>query len=268
MAPAALLLMAPRRARGWHRIVFGAALCIAIGWQWSWPISDVTKAAGDRTNHQRFFAPMIDAIRADANVSGTSAPRGGRVEVVPLRSKADADWVAREFPLARGWDRQVDRRDNANLYRQLVTSADYRSWLDDHAVTYVAVPSGALDEGGRGETALLASPPDYLVEMFTSADWRVFRVTNAVPIVASVDGVAADAVDGAVSVGVDSLTFVATQPNSQVSVRINDSRWLHVDRSTSGDACVATHADHMVTLRIRRPGQITLRVSLATSTNC
>ena len=63
--------------------------------------------------------------------------------------------MAPRIPLARGWERQLDRRFGALFYDGL-NAATYRAWLDERAVAYVAVPDAALDDAGREEARLVA----------------------------------------------------------------------------------------------------------------
>jgi hypothetical protein len=68
------------------------------------------------------------------------------------------------------------------LYHRL-TPAGYRAWLDDNAVSAVALPRAPLDEGGTAEAALLRHAPKYLVPVWHNAHWRVWRVADPTPIV-------------------------------------------------------------------------------------
>ncbi len=256
LAPAAIAALWPVAKQVDRRrpsaVLMTIAVVAALGWQWSWPVSDVTKASADKSNSAGYFQPLIDAIDNNGPIRG-----GGRIEVVPLRSKADADLVARQFVIARGWDRQLDLRDNALLYKRSISAEDFHTWLHDHAVAYVALPAAALDEGGRAEATLLADPPAYLREIPAGADWKLFAVADAVPIVS---GISTEA-----TVGIDSITFTVPAGVFEVTVRINDSRWLHV---ANGDACISRRSDRSIDLRIGGAGQVTLRVRVGRNDDC
>ena len=256
LAPAAIAALWPAAKQVDRRppsaVLMTIAVVAALSWQWSWPISDATKASADKSNGARYFQPLIDAINNNGPISG-----GGRIEVVPLRSKADTDLMARKFVLARGWDRQLDLRDNSVLDKRSISAEDFHTWLHDHAVAYVALPVAMLDEGGRAEATLLVDPPTYLREIPAGADWKLFAVADALPIVS---GISTEA-----TVGIDSITFTVPSGVSEVTVRINDSRWLHV---ANGDGCISRRNDRSIVLRIRSAGQIKLRVSMGKYTDC
>ena len=63
--------------------------------------------------------------------------------------------VAPEFPLARGWERQLDTKDNALFYDGRLTPAPYDAWLHRLAVRYVAVADAELDYSAKQEVALI-----------------------------------------------------------------------------------------------------------------
>ena len=67
-----------------------------------------------------------------------SAPGSFRVEIPFTENHWEAAHVAPHVALARGWERQLDRRYGALFYDGTLTPASYRAWLDEHAVAYVA----------------------------------------------------------------------------------------------------------------------------------
>ena len=93
----------------------------------------------------------------------------------------EATYVAEKVPLARGWDRQADLAHNSVLYAPLKV-ADYRAWLDDNAVRFVALPTAPLDKGGLPEKELLKRPPSWLHVVYTDDHWRVWEVADAIPL--------------------------------------------------------------------------------------
>jgi hypothetical protein len=91
--------------------------------------------------------------------------------------------VATHFPLARGWERQLDIKDNAIFYGGHLTAASYERWLHENAVRFVAAPDAQLDYSAQAEMALIDKGLPYLHEVMRSTHWRVYAVSNATPIV-------------------------------------------------------------------------------------
>ena len=91
--------------------------------------------------------------------------------------------VATHFPLARGWERQLDIKDNPIFYCGHLTAASYERWLHANAVRFVAAPDAQLDYSAKSEMALIDRGLPYLHEVMHSRHWRVYAVANATPIV-------------------------------------------------------------------------------------
>ena len=94
--------------------------------------------------------------------------------------------MAPHVPLARGWERQVDRERNALFYDERpITAARYRRWLDDNAVRFVALADAPIDYSAAREAAARARRArPYLREVWHDAHWRVFEVAGARPLAA------------------------------------------------------------------------------------
>jgi hypothetical protein len=174
-------------------------------------------------------------------------PVAGRVEVVPFADHGEASIVADAWPLARGWERQVDVRRAAPLYSSHLDGPGYLRWLQQHDVGYVALGRHAHDWSARSELRLLRRPPAWLTVVHADPEWTVWRVGPARPLVGGAVS--------AVSVGGDRVGFVAAAPGV-VPVGVRWSRWLTV---TSG-ACVRP-APGGVEVVVRRPGPVTLSSS-------
>lgn len=164
------------------------------------------------------YAPLLAALPPE---------QSGRVEVVPLRNHGEAAIVARHSLLARGWERQVDVAQNAVLYRAAVDPDVYHRWLDERAVSYVALADAPLDWSTQAEVALLARAPDYLEPVAVGGRWHLWRVRDPVPLADPPARVLA--ADGA------GVTLVAAAPSSS-TLRLRWSRLLVV---SSGAACLA-----------------------------
>ena len=95
----------------------------------------------------------------------------------------ESRWVAPHVPLARGWERQVDRERNALFYDDRpLTAARYRRWLDDNAVRFVALADAPIDYSAAREAQLVRDGLPYLREVWHDAHWRVFAVAGARPL--------------------------------------------------------------------------------------
>ena len=64
-----------------------------------------------------------------------------------------------------------------------LTEANYRAWLADNAVQFVAVPDAPLSWVGRAEAELVASGLPYLTPVWSGPHWRVWAVTDPTPLV-------------------------------------------------------------------------------------
>ena len=104
-----------------------------------------------------------------------------RVEIPPTKNRWEADYVAREHPLARGWLRQLESDDFDLFTDGELTPETYRGWLDDHAVSYVAVSDSPHDYLAEDEVPLIDSGLDYLRPVWGNGDWRLYRVAGAEP---------------------------------------------------------------------------------------
>ena len=144
-----------------------------------WPAlvatSSMARDATDPSRSEQFYRGLdhyLAAHRATAS----------RIEIPFTREHWESYYVARRFPIARGWERQSDLLYNAVLYRRL-TPQRYHHWLTHNAITLVALPRAQLDVGGRPEARLLRHPPGYLTPVYHDAHWQVWRVRHATPLV-------------------------------------------------------------------------------------
>ena len=88
----------------------------------------------------------------------------GPIEVVPTQRRGEAAFVAPVVPIARGWSRQLDTGRNPIFYDGTLNADTYRKWLDDNAISYVALSNGPYDwsapneaDSGTQWVAVLAS---------------------------------------------------------------------------------------------------------------
>ena len=228
-----------------------AALALAFAY---WPlypaVRDVARASGDPSLQAAYHAPLVRFLQ--------SRPRAGgfRVEIPFTENHWEARHVAGgrdAIALARGWERQLDRRFGALFYDGSLDAASYRAWLDERAVAYVALPDVALDDAGRDETRLVDAGLPYLRRVWRNANWRVFAVVRPKPL--------ASGAGAAATLSSTGVTLRAANAGD-VLVRVHHTRWWRV---TSGRACVRAGRGGMTRVRVLAPGTVRLQARLAGS---
>ena len=158
-----LVLVARPRAAAWLAVP-------AVAWAAVPAVRDLAAAAGDPSTRSAYWAPLDHWLVA----------RPGRVEIAFTRNHWEAAHVARRTPLARGWERQLDRRHNALFYDGRLTAARYERWLRGLAIRYVVLSPAELDPSARAEARLIAARPAYLRPVRGApAGFRIFAVRPA-----------------------------------------------------------------------------------------
>jgi hypothetical protein len=235
--PVLALVLWPRRR--W--LVLAVAVPL-LYWQLVAPVRDVGKAAGDPSTEFAYYAPLLAELDALAPFPGGDS---FRVEVPPTKNRWEAAYVAREYPIARGWLRQLESDDFDLFTDGALTDDAYREWLRQNAVSYVAVSDANPDYLAKDEVALIASGLDYLRPVWRSADWRLYRVTDAMPV-------------GAATPAPDAFTLTAPRAGTYEPA-INFNRYWRV---VEGDACVRD-LDGRTAVEVREPGTIRVAVGLS-----
>jgi hypothetical protein len=170
--PLAVLVLWPGR----RRLLAAAALPLA--WWTLYPaVRDWIDAGGDPATHAAYFAPLVAELKARG---AGAAP--ARIEIPFTAGHWEAAHVAASVPIARGWERQLDRRVNGVFYDGSLTPERYARWLDDHAIRWVALPDAALDPSAEAEAGLIRTRPPFLAEVWRSAHWRLYEVRGARPL--------------------------------------------------------------------------------------
>jgi hypothetical protein len=172
-----------------------------------------------------------------------------RIEIPFTADHWESYLVAPRFPLARGWERQLDIGDNALFYNGTLNASTYHAWLRRLAVRYVALADTSLDYSARAEVALIDRGLPYLRLVWRSRHWRVFAVTDPTPIV---QGAALRAL------GPDSLTIDARAPAS-VYLRVRFTPYWAL---SGGTGCVAPEGD-FTRLMLRHSGEVRLVIRFA-----
>jgi hypothetical protein len=130
---------------------------------------------GDPALSPQFYAPLLEQL------AGRRA--AGPIEVVPTQRRGEAAFVAPLVPIAKGWSRQADIGRNDIFYDGKLNADTYRKWLDDNAISYVAISQGPYDWSAPDEVTLVRSELPYLQEVWSNRTWTLYAVTNPRPFI-------------------------------------------------------------------------------------
>lgn len=210
------------------------------------PVRESTGVIGDRSTSAAYYTPLERFLAAHG---GSLA----RVEVPFTHSHWEAALLASQYPLARGWERQLDTKYDPIFFENPLTPTAYRAWLRENAVSYVALPDVRLDGSSDEEAALIRRGVPYLREVFSSAHWRVFAMLDRLPL--------ASAPAVLTQFGHDSLTLRFASAGSSV-VRVHYTRYWAV---IGGSGCVSSAPGGWTAVSVASPGVVRLaaRFSLA-----
>jgi hypothetical protein len=196
---------------------------------------------GDPALNAKFYAPLLDQLSA-RRVTGP-------IEVVPTLRRGEAAEVAPVVPIARGWSRQVDTGNSPIFYDRTLNAENYREWLDDNAVSYVALSTGPYDWAATDEAALVRRGLPYLKPVWSDPTWTLYAVTNPRPVLSAPGQVIArDAV---------SLTMSLPKPG-EYALRVRWSPYLSVS-----NGCVKPAEGGWSTVVVQNPGSVEVEGSLA-----
>jgi hypothetical protein len=226
-----------------------AAAVVAVPlllWQ-AWPVAAaVSHAADDPSSQPAYYTGLQSFLR-------TQDPTRGRLEVPTLRQHWEASYVAPGFPLARGWERQLDLEYNPSLYRPDLTGEQLHDWAVNSGVALVALPDAPLDPWSKREGELLAAGQPWLTPVWHDAHWQVWRVTDAPGLVLGPARLT--------RLGINVVDLAVDTPGDVV-VRLHWSPYWQV---IAGSACLRPGPDGWLVVRAGQPGPVTLaaRWSLA-----
>jgi hypothetical protein len=161
-----------RAARAALLVLFGAL----AWWQW-WPaVRDTRNAFSDPSTQSSYYKPLVDEL---ARVGGPPV----RIEIPFTHGHWEAAEVARRYPLARGWERQLDISRDGIFYGGVLNRITYASWLAERGVGFVALAGAKPDYSSIGERALIETGLPYLRLVWRSKDWRLYEFTLPHPLV-------------------------------------------------------------------------------------
>lgn len=237
--PLAALLLWPRR-----KVLLVAAALPLLYLQWHAPVRDVTNASGPAMS-TAYYRPLLSFL----------SRQGGppfRVEIPFTKFHWEAYAVAPRFPLARGWERQLDIKDNGLFYGGRLTAARYDAWLHSQAVRFVAVGDAPLDYSAVAERNLIDRGLPYLRLVWRSRHWRVYTVSAPWPLVQGAARLS--------RLGPNWFTVQASRRGSAL-VRIHYSPYWAI---TQGSACVEPAGQFTrLTLEGAGPIRVAIRFSLS-----
>jgi hypothetical protein len=200
---------------------------------------------GDPALSARYYAPLMNQLAA-RRVTGP-------IEVVPAQRRGEAALVAPTVAIARGWSRPPDIGRNPIFYDGTLNADTYHKWLDDNAISYVALSTGPYDWAAPDEADLVRSGLPYLQTVWTNETWTLYAVNNPRPVISQPGQIVArDPV---------SLTVSLPEPGDYV-LRVRWSRYL-----SASTGCVRPAGDGWSTLVVERPGTVKIEGSL-TARHC
>ncbi|MEA2422907.1 MAG: hypothetical protein QOF55_2006 [Thermoleophilaceae bacterium] len=230
------------RARRRPALVVAALLAVLVYFQWKPVVQDVGKVRSDPVVEASYYRPLLGFL-------GRAQGPPFRVEIPFTQAHWEAAEVARRFPLARGWERQLDGTRDALFYGGVLNRLSYGTWLAEHGVRFVAVASGKPDYSSYRERALIETGLPFLKLVWRSREWRVYEVTLPHAILIP----HGDADMRLVSLGNSALAIDVRVPGD-ATVKVH---WSPYWRARGG--CVE-RAGQWTRVTARRPG--TLRVAI------
>ncbi len=237
-APVAALLLWPGKRR-WLALVALPLLYL----EWQAPVRDLVIASGNATATNAYYRPLLSFLERQ------SGPPF-RVEIPFTRLHWEAYAVASRFQSPRGWERQLDIKDNPIFYSGPLTPATYEAWLNRNAVRFVAAPDAPLDYAGARENRLISAGLPYLRLVEHTAHWKVYAVAEPTPIAQGPAMVRA--------IGPGWVTLDAARAG-RILLRVHFSPYWTLGR---GSGCVSPAGD-FTSITLRHPGQAKLTISFA-----
>ncbi|HEY7891301.1 MAG TPA: hypothetical protein VIC05_03750 [Solirubrobacteraceae bacterium] len=227
------------------RIIFATILLWLVLWEVNGPVVQSLEASADPSTRVSYYTPVIRFLESKSH----GEPM--RIEVPFTSSHWDAAILARRFALARGWERQLDTRDDALFYSGELTASSYHAWLSRTAVRFVALSDAPLDYSSRQEAGLIRGGLPFLHEVFASRHWRVYEVAGAMPL--------ASGPGRLLAMGDDAFTLSATHAGGFL-VRIHYTPYWQV---ISGEGTISETSDGWTYVNCPRQEKLTVEASFS-----
>ena len=230
-------LLAARRG---PRLYLPAVAIAATVWLIFAPATEIAKSLGAPETHPSYYAPLLAQLQRRVATPG-------RVEVVPSATRWETVYVAERYPLARGWETQLDRARNKLFYRRALSAASYLRWLRQNAVRFVALSRAAKERWGRAEERLLRRGAAGLRLVWASRRWRLYAVAAPRPLASGAR---------VTRLGTNAVVLQAAAAR-KVVLRVRWSRYW----DAAPGVCIARRPDGFMDLTLRRAGRVVLRAS-------
>ncbi|MBX6391599.1 MAG: hypothetical protein IRZ08_21860 [Frankia sp.] len=236
--PMAAVLLAHRK-----RILLVLAVPL-VGWSIG-PVHGALINYGDPSARASYYAGLLEYLDRGGPVPA------GRVEIPFTRAHWEARFVAPHVPIARGWQRQLDKKDNSLFYDGTLNAKTYHEWLLARGVTYVALPDVELDPSARAEADLLRSGLPYLELAYTNKHWKVWIVKDSTGLVKGPATLT--------ELGVDSVAVDFERPGV-ATVLVHFTPYWSI---SEGTACIFRAADGWTGILTEEPGPVRLSARLS-----
>jgi hypothetical protein len=152
-----------------------ALALLPLAWWTLYPAArDWIDSGGDPATTRAYYAPLLREL---TNRAGPA----DRVEIPFTARHWEAARVAPQIAIARGWERQLDRKVNRVFYEGTLTPERYHRWLRESGVRFVALPDAALDASAEAEARIVTQHPSFLRELWRSPHWRLFELRDPAP---------------------------------------------------------------------------------------
>lgn len=230
-----------------HRLRLALLAPLLIAWQLYPTYADWHTTDRDAATRAAYYAPL----RAEIERRARGLPV--RIEVPFTAGHWETFRLAdgnSSIMLARGWERQLDRKRNPLFYEDApLTAQSYHRWLVDNAVSYVALPDATLDYSSRAEGALIDAGVPGLEQVWHDAHWRLLAVRGTRPLA-----------DGAVVTAArpDRIALLAAR-RGPVVLRFSQSPFLE---TASAAAIGPEPRTRFIRICAAGPGPIVLRAQL------
>ncbi len=227
------------------RLLAAGALAASLAYLLVPYVAVIPYRTDGRPQHESFWAPALEFVRAGSG-------QDYRVEVVPTGDHWEAYWVPEAgLPLARGWYRQIDIKENELFYTETLAAETYRAWLHKLGIRYVVLPDTQLDrKSAAPEAELLSSGRSGLRVALRAETATVYELPGATPMLSGPAGASLSRFEH------DRIDGRFQEPGTyRLAVR-HTPYWV----IASGSICVTRAADGMTVLQASAAGDFSLRI--------
>jgi hypothetical protein len=158
--------------QGWAVAVVLAGLGLWVVWG---PFLQSREVLKEPSTKAAYYLPVKRFLAQHAQ-------RPLRIEVPFTKAHWESALLAPYVPLARGWERQLDKRYDLGIEADPLSPSVYHRWLRDNAVSYVALADVPLDGSSKGEAALIRHGAPFLQEVLKTANWSIYKVLHTDPL--------------------------------------------------------------------------------------